>query len=403
MTPLPVKQMCPSRQEFVFGLASPVARQEQLLLSEYLSDVVFQVGSTGQLMHAHKLILTVASEVFFAQFNGGFDEAKQDNRDTPIIIEDIESAIFTQVLRYIYCEKVDLTPDNIMDIYCASEKYLLTGLNTVCTKFLKTTLNVENVLKVFNDNRQYGFANVDELCLSIISDNPIRCFQSEDFLKLRQPALELIAACRAMNCQKDQLCTAIQEWCKANDSKAVFKPQLEALLCDKLYSFSTFRYDDDVSTDLKINVKGKMHLHGLGVFIGSNSKLFAPTSVDLTVQIKPWNVIVNRSVCLRKNLYIENILFEKLAVTNECRIIVTLPKRFLFCLEQFHPVDTQGALELTVTDMKLTNEYLMPALTSFSFNTSNQPPRSAFNQPFGVQTTKEQQGTNCVAYLLYSS
>lgn len=369
-----ITPMRKSRPKFVFGMPSPVARQEQLFLSEYQSDVVFRVGSTGQLIHAHKLILTVASEVFFAQFNGGFAEAKQDNCENPIVIEDIEPEIFTQVLRFIYCEKIQLTADNIMDVYCASQKYLLTGLNRVCKAFLKTTLNQANVMKIFNANRRYGLTNVDEICLKIIQDNPIKCFQSADFLTLNQTAVEMIAACRTMNCQKEQLCEAIKTWCKANSSKEHIKPQWEALQCRKLYAFSTFRYAADVSTNFVLKVKGRMYLHGLGVFIGCKSLSSVPSSAVVTVKIDPW-INESKTVMLKEDMYVEEILFEKLTITNECRINVTIPSIFLknkelFCLTEFKPVDTLGAIELAISD------------TALGFPGST--------------------GPNCVAYLLFS-
>lgn len=363
----------PPLQEFEFGLASPVARLEQLSLSEYLSDVVFKVGSTGELIHAHKVILTLASEVFYRQFNGGLSETNQDNRQNPIVLKHIEPDIFKLVLHYIYSQKIDLTPENIIDIYCVSDMYFLTGLKLVCENFFETALNVKNVLKVFESNRRYGFENVDKCCFDIIQDNPIACFQSDDFQALSQCALELIAACRIMNCEKGQLCTAINQWCTANGLEADIIPQLESMQCEKLSCFSTFRYEVDISSHLKVKIKGKMHLYGLGIIIGPKPMSNLPPDVKVTVTVNPGDVTVCRTIPIKKNLYVEKIMFEKITFTDECRILVTFPEMSLLCLQEFKPVDTLGALELAVTDVNV-----------------------VANQYHG------QKPTNCVAYLLYS-
>ncbi|XP_062550502.1 uncharacterized protein LOC134215299 [Armigeres subalbatus] len=90
------RKLTMKKSSFIFGLASPINRQKQLLFSEYRSDVVFRVGNAEELIHAHKLILTVASEVFYAQFNGSFAESNQDSCEIPVKIEDIEPAAFRE-------------------------------------------------------------------------------------------------------------------------------------------------------------------------------------------------------------------------------------------------------------------------------------------------------------------
>lgn len=334
-------------------------QQRKLLFSEHQSDVVFKVGNTGELIHAHKSIITLASEVFSAQFYGDFAESKRDNLKNPVVIEDIQPRTFKEVLRYIYCGEANITAINAIDIYYASEKYMLTGLKEKVKLFLKSSVDEDNVLLFFNKNRQHKIDFVDEICLKIIRDNPLACFQSKYFLTLSQPALELIAASRTMKCQKEQLCEAIKEWCEFNNSAAEILPKWESMPCRKLRSFSSLFYSNDGSTDFTINVKKKLYLHGLGVVIGKpphdNKQTVALVKVAVN-QFNPFNVFVSQEICFKEDLYVQEIVFKRLTVTDECRIRVTVEtttggvskKMRLYCFENFQPVETKGTEGLIV-------------------------------------------------------
>lgn len=364
--------MSASRENFDFGESAQVIRHEQLFLSENLSDIVFRVG--GQLLHAHKVILSTASELFHVQFNEGVAGAMQYNRENPIVIENITPETFKEVLRYIYCRQVDLTADNIVEIYSVSQKYLLNGLKSICKAFLMDILNEKTVLNILNTNRLCKLEDVDKLCLEIVKDNPIKFFKDENFLTLSQSALELIASCRHMNCKKAHLCEAIQKWSKANNSEVDIKPEWEALQCRKLFAFSTFHFAQQVSsisTEIKINVKNNLHLYGLGVFVGKKDPSCTP-SVRITVKIDSWISESKTILMVDSDLYVEEMLFEKYTVTGECRISVQIVSRThctnLFYIDGFKPVDAPDGI--TVTDMSPTN--------------------------YGNGKT------NCVAYLLYN-
>lgn len=204
-------------RELVSNTNSPIGLLKKLLYSKHQADLVFKVGRTGELIHAHKLILTIASEAFFALYNDGL--AVSDN---PVVIERIKPATFKQVLRYIYCGEAVLTIDNAIGIYYASENYMLTDLSEICQRFINRSVNGNNVLTIFNNNRQYEIDFVNKICLKIIQENPLKYFRSNYFLTLSQPALQLI-----VNDQKDQLCKAIKEWRKANNSTAIILPTFE--------------------------------------------------------------------------------------------------------------------------------------------------------------------------------
>ncbi|KAL9699858.1 hypothetical protein quinque_003299 [Culex quinquefasciatus] len=161
-------------------------RLEQLVNSEYTADVFFKVGEAGEPMFAHKNLITTASEVLYAQLNGQFHDAISNSRDNPIAVKDISPVVFLEILRFMYCERGEIKEDN--------------------------------VLKIFNDNRRYEFDNINSVCLRVICDNPLECFEQEQFLEMEKSSLKLILESPKINCLEDHLENATQRWLEFNDN-----------------------------------------------------------------------------------------------------------------------------------------------------------------------------------------
>lgn len=313
-----ILQSIHSTQKIAFEEASLLARLERLLFSEHMSDVVFEVGtSSKELIHAHKVILTLASEVFFAQFNGNFAESNQDNRAKPIVVPDIKPAAFREVMRYIYTEKFNITGTNAIDLFYAAQKYMMNTLKEKCESFLKTPGNETKVLEAIDSNTKYGLTEMNQLCLRLIQENPILYFNSDDFISLSKRTIGMIAGCETMNCKTEHIHNAIEKWRKANNVSEEFKIELKDLQCHKLHFFGNFSYLPPTGTFFKILVERNLQLYGVGIFVGKDPKSDLDCNeVTITVQLGP--VRLTKEVPLKDHLYIEEIFFQKVTVTKEC-------------------------------------------------------------------------------------
>lgn len=231
---------------------SLAGRLERLVNNEQFADVAFRVGEDpGEVMFGHKAILTEASEVFRAQFSGMFKESRENVKEHEIPVVDIEPDTFRELLRYMYCERVNVTADNVVDVSYGSKKYLLTKLNKICEKFIQRNVTEDNVLRVFDSNRRYELEGVNRICLDIICDNPIKIFADELFLTLTRKSVELIASRQAINCQKDQLVSAIEQWLQVNEDESEDGTKLltmvqnqkdRGVMCKKMHNFAAGHY-----------------------------------------------------------------------------------------------------------------------------------------------------------------
>jgi len=99
-------------------------------------DVVFKV---------HKSVLSVRSPVFFAMLSNEMKEAKENAAKIP----NIDGATLKELLRYIYCNRVEDFPEVVEELVQAAEQYQLEKLKHLCFDFLIEQLSVENVIVYF--------------------------------------------------------------------------------------------------------------------------------------------------------------------------------------------------------------------------------------------------------------
>lgn len=301
-----------------------LSRLESLVNNELFADVVFSVGSDGTKMFGHKAILTMASDVFRAQFTGSFKESRDHGLEDEIRVIDIEPPVFKQVLCYAYCDRVTISADNVLHLLYAAEKYLLTKLANKCTTFIEQHLSEENVLQVFAQNERYNLEDINRMCLNIICSNPIRMFEDENFLTLDAKSLKLIAEYKRMNCELTQLLVGIENWLKIHERdgergneilNAVRKREPIDHMCSYLYNFSSGFYKTKIEFKMTIDVDRPFYIYGIGIVLKSRTSIEHET-VRLDVSINRVDLAsptITRSMVVPVGIVsrIEEIMFER--------------------------------------------------------------------------------------------
>uniref|UniRef100_A0AAG5DP93 BTB domain-containing protein n=1 Tax=Anopheles atroparvus TaxID=41427 RepID=A0AAG5DP93_ANOAO len=148
--------------------SSTLLRKQAMVNNEFLSDVVFLVGPDRQRIYAHKMLLTISSEYFYIMFFGSFVEASEKE----VVLANDDPDMFLLIMRYIYSGEIDLTFENMRDIFNIAQKFMLNELITLICNFILRHIEAESTLRLFSENRHYGFASVDDKCLEMISNNP---------------------------------------------------------------------------------------------------------------------------------------------------------------------------------------------------------------------------------------
>ncbi|XP_058827466.1 kelch-like protein 41b [Topomyia yanbarensis] len=221
-------------------------RTESLLNSKTMSDVTFTVGSSKHQIYAHKMILMNASDHFLDLF--------ENSQITEISLEDVAPNIVLEILRFLYCEKINLTSDNSRKIFLQAKKWSLGKVMEAVANFLKQSIDSQNVLKMLMENRFYELKTVEEMCLQIICDNPFHYFEHNDYWLLDRESLKLIVTAKTINCSKDQLMEIVDKRAYNDnldfaDLRVAIESSNPLFACNQLRFFGTLKKEYTSRTD----------------------------------------------------------------------------------------------------------------------------------------------------------
>ncbi|KAL3097717.1 hypothetical protein niasHT_020191 [Heterodera trifolii] len=229
---------------------SVIAGLKLMLSTGEYADVHFLVGDgeEKELLSAHKLILTLASDVFEAMFR--FDAKKEQGENAAnchvMEVPDVEAEAFKVMLSFIYSgEFSELNGDNAMAVLCAAKKYNIPDLANASLQVPLSELH--NVFFA------YAYACIFELedfsgqCLRYICQNATKLFESDDFLQIDQKMLSgLLQSDLLLFSDEFQLWKASIRWadakcrqngieCSQENRRAVLGPALFKIRFPNIY------------------------------------------------------------------------------------------------------------------------------------------------------------------------
>ena len=153
----------------------------------------FSLGQENKIrVPAHKYVLSIGSSVFYAMFFGGLasnrlafldqfiSKRKRWNSSAllkhsivvylpkslssffffpahseEIEIPDVEPVAFMVLLKYLYCDEIDLEPDTVLAVLYAAKKYIVPHLARSCVRFLETSLSAKNACVLLSQSRLF--------------------------------------------------------------------------------------------------------------------------------------------------------------------------------------------------------------------------------------------------------
>ncbi|XP_055348202.1 BTB/POZ domain-containing protein 6-B-like [Paramacrobiotus metropolitanus] len=193
------------------------SRWKSLLSNRELTDVEFAVGrqcGAVKTFRAHKLVLSVSSDVFQAMFDGSWAE-----RCASVIqIPEIPPDAFANMLSYMYTDTMEhLAAENaVQTLYCA-DKYDLPWLAELCTNFILDHLTAYNCL-IYLEHALRWTPPCDavlEKCWDIVDASSAIVLQSEHLPALDRSTLEMILRRNTLSADENTICTAVDKWATA--------------------------------------------------------------------------------------------------------------------------------------------------------------------------------------------
>jgi len=131
------------KTSFAEGERHVLTHLSKLLDTQSMADVTFILNN--EKIGAHSAIVVSASPVICAMLeNGNFEEG----RTKTVKIEDIEPAVFKEMLRYLYTGRAPKLDEAAMTepLLLAADKYQIEALKDLCEQNLMKKLNVKSVV-----------------------------------------------------------------------------------------------------------------------------------------------------------------------------------------------------------------------------------------------------------------
>ncbi|OXU30765.1 hypothetical protein TSAR_013231, partial [Trichomalopsis sarcophagae] len=121
----------------------------ELLYSGKFSDLTLDLGEKK--FKVHKSILAARSPVF----SGMFEHEMLENKENVVRITDVEPDIMSEILLFIYANKVNRIKELTAGIFAAADKYQLEALRLMCEDVFLETLSLDNLTEILQIVDQY--------------------------------------------------------------------------------------------------------------------------------------------------------------------------------------------------------------------------------------------------------
>ncbi|XP_014217087.1 actin-binding protein IPP-like [Copidosoma floridanum] len=147
-------------------------------LKNQFSDVGLVVGNT--VIRAHRSVLAASSAYFNAMFTGGLVEEQQEL----VEIHSISENILSILVEFIYTGNVNITQDNVQELFAAADMLELGEVVSSCISYLQEQLHYTNALGIYRFAEAHNRVDLLETALRFIEVNFTRISQEEEFLDL---------------------------------------------------------------------------------------------------------------------------------------------------------------------------------------------------------------------------
>ncbi|XP_066581210.1 RCC1 and BTB domain-containing protein 1-like isoform X2 [Prorops nasuta] len=109
-----------------------------------LSDLVFEVR--GEPIYVHKAVLKIRCQYFRTMFQEHWTE----NSERIIKHDDYSYEVYKAFLKYLYTDKVDLSPENALELLNLANAYIEPQLKRRCVEVIKQGITISNVALLYS-------------------------------------------------------------------------------------------------------------------------------------------------------------------------------------------------------------------------------------------------------------
>uniref|UniRef100_A0A672G2I3 Kelch-like family member 40b n=1 Tax=Salarias fasciatus TaxID=181472 RepID=A0A672G2I3_SALFA len=178
-----------------------------LLENDKLVDCVLKIK--GKEFPCHRLVLCACSSYFRSIFLSDLEESKKKE----IVLEDVEPGVMGLVLKYLYTSKINVTEQNVQDIFAVANVYQIPSIFTVCVSFLQKRLSLSNCLAIYRLGLMLDCARLAVSARNYACEHFKIISRDEEFLQLLPSELAAILVNDNLNVETEEaVFEALMSW-----------------------------------------------------------------------------------------------------------------------------------------------------------------------------------------------
>ncbi|KAI5092107.1 kelch-like protein 40b, partial [Silurus meridionalis] len=178
-----------------------------LLENDTMVDCVLKIKDKE--FPCHRLVLAACSSYFRAFFKSGVEASKQHE----IVLEDVEPGVMGMILKYLYTSSINVTEQNVQDIFALANMLQIPSIFTVCVSFLQKRLSLSNCLAIFRLGLMLDCPRLAVSARNFACERFQLISRDEEFLQLSSSELGAILASDSLNVETEQaVFEAVIKW-----------------------------------------------------------------------------------------------------------------------------------------------------------------------------------------------
>ncbi|KAL7840787.1 hypothetical protein AOLI_G00261100 [Acnodon oligacanthus] len=169
-----------------------------LLENDTMVDCILKIKDKE--FPCHRLVLAACSSYFRAFFQSGVEESKQRE----IVLEDVEPGVMGMILKYLYTSSINVTEQNVQDIFALANMLQIPSIFTVCVSFLQKRLSLSNCLAIFRLGLMLDCPRLAVSARNFACERFQLIYKDEEFLQLNPNELAAIMTSDLLNVETEQ-------------------------------------------------------------------------------------------------------------------------------------------------------------------------------------------------------
>lgn len=157
--------------------------------------------------------------MFKKQFFGGFQDGVKDE----VVIADVNPSAFKQFLSYLNFGEIDVSSENVKDVYELADRYLDEKLKDLCADQIIAMINYKNVFSTASWNYLYENKKVKAATDEYFNKNQMACLlvDQEGFKTLKKEEILKYVGMNPLNCSEELLLRRVVEWKDAHMDQTI--------------------------------------------------------------------------------------------------------------------------------------------------------------------------------------